>query len=418
MTSHDCIVCGETLSASDLAILLPCVTADCHACMCGCCLQGLHASAKDDYQTASDGSRQLKTKLQCPMCRNKYHVLMSDNGNGGDSKKNTTLTRLTGHEVVLSVLILRQAHVIAQKMTANGNSSVIMDVSAWNSSDLTKKDLFCKQYSWAHLTECYDNYVLYEQSLGAVKQQQVHASTATLLQTLEPLKPFLQGSSDETVHDFAISPSSSHMRRPLTDPTLFCGLDELLTLDEQDFCSQLLVSNDLSKIHQACLILQGMLQVTRLPQSTASNTTNHRPVTTISQKQRQYKNLDQMRKRYPLPKHMPRCVRLMLQSSADCLQNPKHFVKHKSNNQHTLELKVVRGLAGHVGLRKGDLVTHVEGELVESFEQLQVLLQENLRASYDGGVLIGVNICEATAKQLMERNEQMKSDKVRFEYNN
>ena len=432
----DCIICGDVLSRSDQLVPLQCPTPDCTASLCSDCLEGLVASASDDYQTASDGSRQVKTRLQCPMCRGKYQVVVpvlvekdaktTKQQRNDDKAQSKTLTRLTGAEIVMSVLVLRQALYITQKMTSTTNMlsrTPSMDDSAWNSTDLTKKDVFLKQYSWQHLNDCHDNYRLYLQSIQLPQQATTTMSSRgdALLEQLAVLQPFLHGSADQSIHDLAAA--SANNSRPLTDPTLFLGLDELLTPDEQDFCSQLLVSNDLSKIHQACLILQGMLQVTRLPTQTNNNTNNstqqqqQRPLG-VKQQQRHYQNLDLMRKRYPLPTHMPRCVRLLLgePNAAECLQNRKHFVKTKATGLPSLELKVVRGLAGRAGLRKGDVVTHVEGELVDNFDQFQVLLAENLAASYDGGVLIGVNICTSVAEQLCERNAKMKSDKVRFEY--
>lgn len=284
-----------------------------------------------------------------------------------------------------------------------GDETAARDDSGYSSTELTRKDLFCKQYSWEHLQECHQNYAVYMASLPGDPPKVVPLSL------LEPLKPWLQGGREATVHDMALSPRNDETGstdQPLTDPTLFLGLDELLTPTEQDFCSQLLVSNDLHKIHQACLILQGMLQLPTLARSTPHSLPRH--------EQRHYQHLDRVRKRYPLPPHMPRCVRLS--SAGECLHKPKYFATDPTTGKPSLTLKTIRGVAGQVGLRKGDVITHVEGEVVDDLEHFQKVLADTIAASHDGSVLIAVNICPDVARLLQERNDLMKKERVRFEY--
>jgi S1-C subfamily serine protease len=71
----------------------------------------------------------------------------------------------------------------------------------------------------------------------------------------------------------------------------------------------------------------------------------------------------------------------------------------------------VQGIAGRVGLRRGDTVTHVNGDRVTTFSEYTIALQY---AYSDASVLITVNANEAVAQQLSQRSQQMKEQNVRF----
>lgn len=396
----ECLICCDPLRPCDVLVPLHCPTVDCSACLCTDCLQRMHMSASDDYQAASDGSFQVKVKLQCPMCRGKYQVELehttatdeeqleeSASGTSRTTTTTTTTTVLTSFQVVEAVVTLRTALYIVQ---LDGDDSKL------SCTDLSKKDAFCKRYSWNHIVDCYAQLSQYHQWLRRPALQS--------LEDWERLKSILQG-HDDFEKDCSSDPLLLHQPRPLMDPTLFLGLDELLTRDEQIFCSQLLVSGNVQLVHQACLILHGMMTSSSTPSS--STTTSRRDSNMYLPR---CKNLDTIRKRYPMPMHMPRCVRL---ADASCLQAVKHFAKNKTNDV-TLELKIVRGAAGRVGLRKGDVITHVEGEPIASYDELQTHLEQH--DGTGGGILIAVNVTDVAAEQLQKRNANMKKDNVKFEY--
>lgn len=63
-----CPICLNDMCKSDTLHPIQCPTA-CHFNFCVECLCHLLASSKDDYEMASDGNRHVKVKLNCPNCR-------------------------------------------------------------------------------------------------------------------------------------------------------------------------------------------------------------------------------------------------------------------------------------------------------------------------------------------------------------
>jgi len=63
-----CPICLNDMSPTDAAHPIQC-PASCSFNFCVHCLSSLLASSKDDYEMASDGNRHVKIKLNCPNCR-------------------------------------------------------------------------------------------------------------------------------------------------------------------------------------------------------------------------------------------------------------------------------------------------------------------------------------------------------------
>jgi len=181
---------------------------------------------------------------------------------------------------------------------------------------------------------------------------------------------------------------------------------------------------------QAALILHGMLhmnsrekvlatvqQLSNFSTPSASNpAARTKTKATIELHQR-------IRNRYPLPQRMPRCVTLPVYHP----ENDRELLNFH-NNKNTvgmdLVLKGVRGPAGQVGLRRGDVVTHVNGEAVRSqFDFRKALLEaaENGVAANTAGdssssptMSVVVNADEETAKALKDRALKMQRENVRL----
>ncbi|KAL3801164.1 hypothetical protein ACHAWO_002735 [Cyclotella atomus] len=62
----DCPICLNPMTAPDISHPIPC---PCSFNFCVTCLSSLLASSKDDWQMASDGNRHVKVRLNCPNCR-------------------------------------------------------------------------------------------------------------------------------------------------------------------------------------------------------------------------------------------------------------------------------------------------------------------------------------------------------------
>ena len=64
-----CLICLTEMSLADLRYPIMCRGHSCDYNFCLICAEEFLKSSKDDYQVASDGSRQVKIHLRCPNCR-------------------------------------------------------------------------------------------------------------------------------------------------------------------------------------------------------------------------------------------------------------------------------------------------------------------------------------------------------------
>jgi len=67
-STHECPICLNAMSAADALHPIQCPTS-CNFNFCIHCLTALLSSSKDDYEMASDGNRHVKVHLNCPNCR-------------------------------------------------------------------------------------------------------------------------------------------------------------------------------------------------------------------------------------------------------------------------------------------------------------------------------------------------------------
>ena len=170
-----------------------------------------------------------------------------------------------------------------------------------------------------------------------------------------------------------------------------------------------------------------------------------------------------IRKKFPIPNHMPRVVTIPPYNPLNCGKNPPiKFVPPpkpppppkavkvstptaaaaqptetlppqrqppiavKHNNE--LMLASVNGVAGRVGLRRGDIITHVNQERVSTFSEYTIAVQYALEQQQQPSppdpplspnttatsMSITVNANEETAQQLLKRAQQMQQQNVRF----
>ena len=179
----------------------------------------------------------------------------------------------------------------------------------------------------------------------------------------------------------------------------------MITLDEQEFVTSLLVSGKVESLSQGAHILNGILEMaaTRTVQQLSNFSSSSKPTARPSIDPQK---LQKIRKKYPLPTHMPRCVRLPVYDPST--ENVLKFDKKQTDN---LTLTAVRGTAGRLGLRKGDVLTHFNGESVTTTSMLNMHLE---RCSGEETVWLIVNANEETAAHLKKRAETMQRDNVRF----
>lgn len=366
MQTEDCPLCCNPMSPADMLFPLHCPTLTCHFNYCADCIVSLRKSAKDGYEEASDGSKQVKIKLFCPQCRSKYEC-----------------SKYPAEIVMDSVLYLRQAKTM--------ETMLLQKDSTLSASNLHAKDKFLKTMTIETLQDSIVRIDFYQKEIG--KGEDVPALD---LKSLAQVLPEKAVATSSTSHDN----SNNHEEDeeivtsfPWRDPTLFYGLEELLSVDEQEFLTQLFCSGKPDLLVQAASILNGILYSDVHARSPARSTVD----------------LHKIRKRYPLPERPPRCVNL------PCY-DPHNLAQYKSSGLRVdanLRLTKVRGPAGHVGLRPNDQVTHINGERVMNVEELQFAISQAYQAN-DENMVVAVNADEETAKRLQERAKQMKKDKVKM----
>ena len=342
-TMEDCPLCCEPMSEADQLYPLHCPTSTCHFNFCGSCIDALQSSAADGYQEASDGSRQVKVHVQCPQCRAKYHS-----------------SKYPSSVLVPAVVLLRQAHGLATTLSTPD--------SELSAGALSEKHKFVMHTSLEQLQDAHRRYNEY---LQEIDQSTIPALVWKDWENALPLVPRSSPKSVKTI-----------------DTSLFWGLEEFMTQEEQIFVTQLMTNGTVHGLAQASNILQGVLALTMTGKAESLSRTNPQdPV--------------QLRKRFPLPPRMPPTVHLPYYDPA------QH--SHLRFQKDSLALSGVRGPAGQLGLRRGDVLTHVWGEAIDS----QEAWTQELASSSEGGTLLVVfNADEETAQALHERHEKMMKAKA------
>lgn len=446
---EDCPVCCEPLSPADRQYPLHCTTASCHYQFCLSCLEHLARSAAEGYTQASDGSNQVKVALQCPQCRGEYC-----------NRKDDSNPFVAAASIVNAVLQLRRA---ASTPLPGG---AVPD-STLSATQLSHRRRFLEEVG--HVKVLRDSYRLVQRYHDSLRPDKQCGTLPEL--DWEAWRPHLQEaaqhapcavtvpSSDSNDSSCCGGESSAALVLP-RDPTLFLGLEDLMTTDEQEFITSMLVSGHAELLAQAANLLQNITQVSVGQRSAAAvqqmafsssssantNTTNSNR-TNLHQPSRpskaQLEHQQRVRNRFPLPGNMPRSVNLPIYDPVYDKKPPLEFVgmqvpkQQQSNSNNSKELPppppelalaAVRGPAGRAALRKGDCVTHVNGEPVTTVGEFVVALQlAQDRAAVGGGdddhgstataaatFQLTVNANDATALALRSRAQEMKLQKVRF----
>ena len=440
---EDCPICCETMSTGDVRYPLICPTVACRMNFCLNCIRHLQKAAADGYQTASDGSKQLKVYVKCPQCRSDYQL------------KNS---KYPSSVVVDSVVLLRQAHHIVKVLQISDDQL--------SASDLHAKNDFLQSQSLEAIQTALDRLQVYARQVHEHQRQQLSTSTSTSSSipnhdddhrlTIPPLDwsklhPYLPESREEVNHNHTTGTthcgtsqlhhstsndshesSNSSSFVSWKDPTLFYGWQDLLTMDEQEFLTHLYISGQEELLSQAALILQGIIWNSANARSTgpptsnvisdlsfSSANTNNRTTTNTTTKSNKklVADLYKLKQRYPLPPHMPLGATL---PAFDPLTDRKPLLRFQKEQIEDVDaplvIKSVKGKAGQVGLRKGDVVTHVNSERVYTFAEYCQLMQQAVNDNNNDTttVAIVVNANADIAQQLRDRALKMKHDNIKI----
>jgi hypothetical protein len=338
----------------------------------------LLTAAGEDYQVASDGSRQVKVKVMCPQCRDDYKH-----------------DDYTAKQIVRACLLLRRAASLEPLLTTAQDSEL-------SASELSQRHVFVRDVSLSDLQEAQRILTSYQSVIKDKECEPVKEPA------WDVWKDRLQESSSHSSHEQKSDPV------PWRDPTLFAGLEVFMYVEEQQFLTKLLTSGDAASLAQAADILQGVLQVSSSRQAvqTLSELSNF-SISGSTPSKKAVEELQRIKKRFPLPRTMPRSVSLPTYDP-DGGKKLLHFKKG------TLSLSAVRGPAGKVGLRVGDVVTHVNGTEVTTKEECHAALLSAAAASSaeaaaaNATMQIVVNANAETAASLKQRAADMKNKGIVF----
>jgi hypothetical protein len=288
------------------------------------------------------------------------------------------------------------------------------------------------------------------------------------------------GKGNETYPNDNIRNADKHTSTiPWKDPTLFGGLEEFMSVSEHEFLSTMMISGQSEMIASAATILGGIMELSSRRRATTpppgainsqmsrSFDSQDRPRQQSQQQQQQrghrrngstssqqqphnrkpfsnntnassqpvklstamHEHMQRVRKRFPLPIHMPRCVSLPIYDPIPTKPKPLlEFSLDAITKEMSLQLRSINGYAGRVGLRKGDSVTHVDGNTVETFDEFVIAMQR--QCNLMGGpthspepnnsetpkVQIIVNATQDAAVALQERYHDMVKNNIRFHY--
>ena len=413
----DCPLCLNPMRPADMAFPLHCPSPQCDFNMCANCIKAMLRAEADGYEEASDGSKQVKFHLACPMSRAKYlapdteltQIFVEEKKEPSCHDGPQPNQKLAYHPIVTYVLLLRQAYSVANILQESDSNL--------SASNLKKKHEFLQNTTLDDIQEASVNYRSYLKDIGKkVEAPELDWSKYADVPRLGSAGSVLEKSRDKLV-----------TTRAWRDPTLFIGWEELMTLPEQEYVTQLMYSNDVPNLAHASHIMHGVLLGGRQPSDRAIDViSNFRKTAPPPLKSASLslkppapmhpKAAAKMVGRFPLPNHMPRCVVFPVYDPEE--RNCPVRFETPSARYQPLTVSQVRGVAGRSGMRRGDVVTHVEGQPVYSNEQyaklLASLFHRPAHADDDRQVMIVVNAHAENARLLRERAQAMQKARVQF----
>jgi hypothetical protein len=412
----DCPLCCEPSTEADRRYPMICKTSTCSFDFCLVCLEKLYKSSNEGYSVASDGSNQVKIHLVCPMCRAPYNC---NNNNNNNNNTTTSTTTTNAAEIVGSVILLRQATKLLGSGCGSGahhhphGRGVIIKDSDRCASELARRNEFCQVTTYPDLLDAVRIVQRYYDSMAVSKGQQSHVIVST--RDCEVWEPYLSAERRD-LHSIGTSNSFTKEEPMLKrDQTLFYALEDFLTDDEQEFITALMTSGKPELLSQAAYLIYTVMAPPPPSSSATNGRVRRRPLVRESTSA-QIEHRRNVRKRFPLPPHMPRCVSLPIYDPLDSRNAPLKFTIHPTTSDVTLRVASVRGAAAKVGLQAGDVVTEVMGEMVNTYGELVVQLQQQADNSTTSTTtfLLTVNSTPAVAAQLRERAMKMKEARVKF----
>eukprot|EP00531_Pseudo-nitzschia_arenysensis_P001584 CAMPEP_0116144914 /NCGR_PEP_ID=MMETSP0329-20121206/16286_1 /TAXON_ID=697910 /ORGANISM="Pseudo-nitzschia arenysensis, Strain B593" /LENGTH=525 /DNA_ID=CAMNT_0003640429 /DNA_START=210 /DNA_END=1788 /DNA_ORIENTATION=+ len=225
--------------------------------------------------------------------------------------------------------------------------------------------------------------------------------------------------------------STPSPRKSAVDETLFQGFDEFMNKDEKLFLTDLFTDGDVRSVAQAALIMNGVRRLAL----TGKHKTIREESLSKQELQQKIDRIDQMKVRFPLPNHMPGYFLIptysyregymtLKQKPWDGTMTPpqrskrvfekvyaKSYTRPRPKSEYPISVatvQAVRGPIGRLGLRRDDIITHVEdAEWHGTAEDLQNYIYECHAKHPKNEISITVNATPETCEFLRVRNEMI-----------
>jgi hypothetical protein len=217
------------------------------------------------------------------------------------------------------------------------------------------------------------------------------------------------------------------------DDTLFQGFDEFMNRDEKNFLTDLFTDGDVRSVSQAALIMNGVRRLALSGKHKIKR--SHEEPMTKQEMQKHIDFIDQMKVQFPLPNYMPGYFLIPTYSYRegymtlkdkpwDGTMTPpqrskrvfekvygKFYTRPRSKDSYPLTVatvQAVRGPIGRLGLRRDDIITHVnDAEWTGTAEDLQAYIYDCHTKHPRNEISITVNANPETCEFLKIRNEMM-----------
>lgn len=430
--TDDCPICLDPYTVSEQFVYrLPCQKCDYN--YCNKCVNGFCRAAQDDFQLASDGSRQVKVSVSCPQCRSKYPMELTD------------------------VALLRHAHELGRSLLKDGTLRADSDLNATQLS--WKRDFVGRPSIRTQLEQAQGLYL--HVMKGRLDTSMIKKEEEVWKSLLEKLSvnegndgdddddddenEFYYDEENEVEGVGSVGAAGGQptrtrkmKRSPLKrkvqsiDDTLFHGLQDLMHRDEKVFLTELLTSGVVRNLAQAATILHGVLRLSMTGKGRAVVKSNEPPVSKY-EFQKAADILAKTKISFPLPAHMPGYFLIPAYSPRDGFMVLKdndwdgsitaplrsqrvfdqvygeHYTPPQAvYPQRVITIYSVRGPVGRVGLRKGDIITHVNDiEWKGTATELQEYIHECYNNHSSDEISVTVNCNPETSKFLQVRQEMM-----------
>ncbi|KAL3941631.1 MAG: hypothetical protein SGBAC_004045 [Bacillariaceae sp.] len=391
MSFGDCPICLEQFKEGDILFKLPCYT--CGYNFCVNCLGDFIKSSKDDFQEASDGSRQVKVQLNCPQCRSKYPMDITEIG------------------------ALRNTLTLAESLVDKTTGERLAD------SDLTATQLAKKRdfHSYGQKKNIEGAFCLYKKVMHDGNLDLPESLKVSSLPAFDVV--FDDGESNDV--KTPESPKDTYKAETI-DETLFQGLGETMGKDEKLFLTQLLTSGLADELAKAAMIMNGILKLsmsghTMVESNSASPNMQVKIAERIARTKKQFPTANHMPGYFMIPPFDRNQKHLSLEEGqwdgkiVPPAQSSRVFdaiyekeYRPTPSSRPVVLVKGVRGPVGRLGLRRGDVVTHVNDmEWTGTAAELKEYLKQTFATHPNDEISMTVNANEETAEFLKVRSDMM-----------